>query len=704
MNQSHRGYYKIAYLTAFALVLITLGIEYFQSQRHQHLILRDLKNRLDEHTINVNLRARVVQGYVSGLKTMAENSLFYIKKFDHTSFFFHLIKDTPDKKSFYLDPKDLGSHKEAIGNLSGLGSIGALSKEHKDELNMALFLNTFFEVALKNIRGAMWASYISKNNFQNLYPWISLDSATLSLEFQNNISLQKASPEQNPDRLNFWTPAYQEEIAEGGRLVITNSSPVYDGDQFLGVVSIDFSLSELNRVLDQFQSSTGTLFLINKGYQVLAMSGIDSSQLLKEKVPQLEELLSAEIIQKINQDVKDPKDWFSFEGHSVVYVRDLHEVPWLLVYVDSKSKLFLDVFYDALQDIFIISLILIIVVGMGYFFVSRNFISPAEKLVNHIRNENKGIKSTPQTLPDRWQSWFDIVTRIFAENRALLDELEHRVQRRTQQLEQKNKELEHTLAALKKAKNQIIVQEKLANLGSLTAGIAHEIKNPLNFIINFTDLSLEYLHELKEKISNENELFTLIEQNMIKSREHAERADAIVKAMLAHARGSRGEITTFDLNKLLSQAIDLSFFGFQSRENAFNAKITKAFDPNIETIQGFEQELTRVFLNIVNNACFAMNEKLLKLGNNYQPELIVKTQDKGQMIEILFQDNGQGMSALVLNKIFTPFFTTKGADKGTGLGLSLSHDIIIRQHHGQLRAESKIGEYSRLIIELPKTM
>ena len=238
----------------------------------------------------------------------------------------------------------------------------------------------------------------------------------------------------------------------------------------------------------------------------------------------------------------------------------------------------------------------------------------------------------------------------------------------------------------------------------MTAGIAHEIKNPLNFIINFTDLSLDYLNELKEKVSNEDELFGLIEQNMIKSREHAIRADGIVKAMLAHARGSRGEITTFDFNDLLRQAVELAFFSFQGQENNFDLKITKDFDPKITEIQGFEQELTRVFLNIVNNACYSMHEKSLEVENHYQPELIVRTRDRGEMIEIVFQDNGKGMARPVLNKIFHPFFTTKGAGKGTGLGLSLSHDIITRQHHGQLKAESRVGEYSRIIIELPKNM
>lgn len=704
MNQLHRGYYGIAYLTGIALVIITLSVEYVQYRHHQHLILSDLKNRLDEHTININLRTRTVQGYVHGLKTAAENSLRYIKAYDHTSFLFHLIKERSDEKSFYLDVGDLRVNKSAVGNLSGLGTIKTLSSSKKAEINMALFLNTFFEIALKNTQGALSVYYISKSHFQLFYPWIPIDPLSLSSKLQKNISFQQASAH----TLNFWTPAHKEEMSlvnpSPDGLVVTNSSPIYDGNQFLGVISMDFNLTELNRIMHQFQSSTGTLFLTNKEQQVLATKGGDASLLLKNPIPQLEKIVSPDILQQIHQEIKTPKNWFSLQGNSIVYVKNLQNTPWRLVYIDSKSKLFLGIFYDALQDIFIISFVLIIVVGMGYFFVIRNFISPAEMLVDHIRKERKGIKSTPQNLPHQWQSWFNIVSHIFAENRALLEDLEHRVQHRTQELKQKNQELEQTLIALKKAKNQIIIQEKLASLGQLTAGIAHEIKNPLNFIINFIDLSLDYLIELKDKKSNKKELLTLISENMTKARSHAERADAIVKTMLAHARGSTEEWSSFKLNKLLDQAIDLAYFSFQGEETDFIANIIKDFDKNIKTIQGFEQELTRVFLNIINNSCFSMNEKKISLASDYHPELLIKTQDKGEIIKIIIQDNGKGMSSSVLKKIFTPFFTTKGAGKGTGLGLSLSHDIITRQHHGTLKVESKVGHYSRFIIELPKTL
>jgi signal transduction histidine kinase len=699
------GYNWIVCLTGLALVLITLGIEYFQYNRNRELILIDLKNRLHEHTLNVNLRARAIQGYVTGLKTAAENTLFYIKTFQTTSPLFSDLKNNAAGNAYALNIQDQKINQAMVGNLTGLGSLESLSQAIKTELNMALLLNTYFEIALKNNRGAVWVYYTSKNHFQNLFPTSPSLLNTYHPALENKFFFQGALPLNNPSRKNFWTPAYQDGIADGIHyqkgIVVTNSSPVYEGDTFLGIVSLDLSLSELNRVMQRFETPEGILLLINKEHQVLATNAINSAPLSEEKILKFEKVVDPSLVHVIDQEMKSPSGWFLSENKSLVYVMDTHEAPWFIVYIASTSKLFAHTFYETLEDIFAITSILIFVVGVGYLIVIRNFISPAQKLVDHISKENQDIKSTPQNLPTRWKPWFDIVSHIFAENRTLMTDLENRVKLRTKQLQQKNTQLEKTLSDLNKAQNQIIVQEKLASLGALTAGIAHEIKNPLNFIINFSELSLEYLEELKGKISNENELFALIEQNMLKTQEHAERADSIVKGMLAHARGSTGEIESFNLNKLLEDAIDLAYVGFQGKENYFTTKITKKFDAKIENIEGSKQDLARVFLNIVNNACFAMHEKKEKLGDAYQPELIIKTKNQKNSVLITFEDNGPGMSTGLMKKIFNPFFTTKDSGVGTGLGLSLSQDIIIHQHHGHLSVESKLGQYSKFIIEIP---
>ena len=705
MNSFRRGYNRIVYLTGIALIFITLGIEYFQYKHNQHLVLTDLKNRLDEHTFNINLRVRTVKGYVNGLKTIAESDLIYIKNFGTHSPLFSYLKEDENKKYYYLDAKDLKLDKSNFGNLIGLGSLENFSENLKIEVNMALFLNILFDVALKNNRGAVWIYYTSKNHFQNLYPWVPLPVNEYHKAVEEKAFFQNALPKNNPHRLNFWTPAYQDgseyENPYQKGIVVTNSSPIYDNNQFLGTISLDLSVTELNRMMKRLDTLKGSLLLINKEHQILGMNGIDFQPETSQHIPHLEQLVSPEIIHRLDQQIAMPSEWFSFNYSSLIYIKDLHDAPWYVVYLGSESELFKEVFYDALQDILVITLVLIFVVGVGYLMVIRDFISPAQKLVDHIEKENQGLKSTLQNLPARWRPWFDIISRIFAENRSLLTNLENRVNVRTKQLQQKNIQLKQTLTNLKKAQDQMIVQEKLASLGALMAGIAHEIKNPLNFIINFSDLSLEYLQELKEKNPHMSEFISQIENNISKTYEHAERADSIVRGMLAHARGSTGEITSFNLNKLLSGAIELASIGFQGKEKNFTVKIIKNFDQILASFEGSEQDLFRVFLNIVNNACFAMMEKKSVLGSAYIPELIVTTRNKGKNVEIIFEDNGPGINPTFIKKIFDPFFTTKDPGKGTGLGLSLSYDIITHQHHGKMTVESKVGQYSRFIIELP---
>ncbi len=671
MNPFRRGTTQIAYLTGIALVIIAVGIEYFQFHQNQQFLLTDLKNRLIEHTANVNLRARTVKGYVIGLKTAAENSLNEIKQFGMKSPLYAYLKNDLPTHTYFLDRESLT--EIVSGNLRGKGTLEGLSQQTRNELNMALSLNPFFENALKGNRGTVWVYYASLQGFQNVYPAAD--------------GFSSIPPPQ--EKRNTWTPIHDRK--EQG-LVVTNSSPVSEGEKQMGTVSLDLSLTELDRVMNRIQDLEGRLYLINKDHQVLATKGVHSR---KDGIPTLDQFLSQNILQKIDAEIKSPSGWFVFEGQDLIFVTDLHETPWTMIYVGSRSSLFLQVFAEALENLFLISLLLIFVVGLGYLIVLRNFITPAGKLVTHISNENKGIKSNPSNLPSRWRPWFEIVTKIFTENRTLLDDLENRVYQRT-------KELEEALIHLKKAQNQIIVQEKLASLGALTAGIAHEIKNPLNFIINFSELSLEYLHELKEKVKNEPELLDLALQNVTKTIEHAHRADAIVKSMLAHARGSTGEITTFNLNALLKQSIELGYNGFLGSNAHFTAKIVEKFDAKVGEIQGSEQDLARVFLNIINNACFALFDKKKKEGKGYKPELNIETKDAGNLVKITIEDNGPGMDKAVLKKVFTPFFTTKESGKGTGLGLSLSYDIIAHQHKGHLSVESEVGKFTRFIIELPK--
>jgi signal transduction histidine kinase/ligand-binding sensor domain-containing protein len=275
--------------------------------------------------------------------------------------------------------------------------------------------------------------------------------------------------------------------------------------------------------------------------------------------------------------------------------------------------------------------------------------------------------------------------------------------------------LNSTLENLKSAQEQLVVQEKLASLGALTAGIAHEIKNPLNFVNNFSELSVELNQELREELdkyrgavgeddyANITGLLTDLEKNARKINEHGKRADSIVRSMLLHSRGQRGERQFTDLNTMLEEYLNLSYHGMRAQDSSFNATIERAFDKGLRPVEVVPQDLSRVFLNILNNACYAVSEKSRKLGtaSGYAPTLRVTTADLGDWVEIRIGDNGLGIPAEVREQIFHPFFTTKPTGQGTGLGLSISHEIVVQEHAGQLDVETEPGQYTEFIVRLP---
>jgi signal transduction histidine kinase/ligand-binding sensor domain-containing protein len=286
--------------------------------------------------------------------------------------------------------------------------------------------------------------------------------------------------------------------------------------------------------------------------------------------------------------------------------------------------------------------------------------------------------------------------------------------RQAEELAASNEQLEEKNAEIIKTQEQLIMQEKLASLGALTAGIAHEIKNPLNFVNNFAELSIDLMKDLREDISkqegvldpkaaaNIQDILTDLEHNAAKINEHGKRADSIVRGMLMHSRGKTGERMPTDINTLLDEYVHLAYHGLRALDTNFNIGIETDYDKSIAPIEVVPQDLSRVFLNIVNNACYAANERKKESADGFAPKLYVKTKDLGSRVEIRIRDNGKGIPPEIRDKIFEPFFTTKPTGKGTGLGLSLSYDIVVKQHHGEIKVDSKPGEYTEFIILLPK--
>ncbi len=278
-----------------------------------------------------------------------------------------------------------------------------------------------------------------------------------------------------------------------------------------------------------------------------------------------------------------------------------------------------------------------------------------------------------------------------------------------QQLEQQKEELQTTLEDLKATQTQLIQKEKMASLGELTAGIAHEIQNPLNFVNNFSEVSRELLEELEQEAQAEHKeevlaIATDIKQNMEKIHHHGQRADAIVKSMLQHSRTARGEQLPMELNALTEEYLRLSYHGMRAKDQTFNANLVTDWDASLEKVSVVPQELGRVLLNLFNNAFYATQQKKAQLNGQYQPEVMVGTRRVRNQVEIRVRDNGMGIPDTVKQKIFQPFFTTKPTGQGTGLGLSLSYEIIIKGHGGELKVETQVGEFTEFTIVLPSQL
>ncbi len=289
--------------------------------------------------------------------------------------------------------------------------------------------------------------------------------------------------------------------------------------------------------------------------------------------------------------------------------------------------------------------------------------------------------------------------------------LELKVAERTKELMGQKESLEKALEDLRDTQTQLIHSEKMASLGELTAGIAHEIQNPLNFVNNFSEVNNELFLELKEEldkgdIEEVKAIAADIEQNLQKISHHGKRADAIVKGMLQHSRSSGLSKELTDINALADEYFRLAYHGLRAKDKSFNAKLNSEFDENAGSINVISQDIGRVILNLITNAFYAVDEKRKSGLEGYEPTVTVSTkriaatEEEEEQLQVSVKDNGSGIPQAVLDKIFQPFFTTKPTGQGTGLGLSMSYDIITA-HGGEFRVETKEGEGSEFTILLP---
>ena len=282
-----------------------------------------------------------------------------------------------------------------------------------------------------------------------------------------------------------------------------------------------------------------------------------------------------------------------------------------------------------------------------------------------------------------------------------------------ERVEARTRELAKSLEDLRTTQDRLVQTQKLASLGQLTAGIAHEIKNPLNFVNNFSALSADLIDELRQALAGANldnklrteitEIADTLQGNLDKIVQHGKRADTIVKNMLLHSREGAGEHRAVDINALVEEGLNLAYHGARAEKQGFNIKLEKSFDPDAGEADVFPQDITRVLLNLISNGFYAGTKRRAEInGGDYEPTLAAATKNRGDRVEITIRDNGTGIPADVKEKMFNPFFTTKPAGEGTGLGLSISHDIVVKQHGGSIEVETQPGEFTEIRITLPR--
>ena len=702
---------RILALTYGVIFFCAIALLWFLYKENLEGRLSSLRLRLVEQTQALDYLLRIRYDAVNGMRLQAEDFIKAPFKFSDLQDI--ALKSSPDGTYFNLDNPRV--HFQMVGNITGLGPIEDISDGVWEEIRMAYSLNPLFKVIKENIKTTSALRYISKQGFQNLYPWRLSSQSRFQPEFLQQEAFSAALPAVNPKREIFWTDAFLSPHTD--ELMQTCSAPIYQRNRFLGIVALDFTLEAVDYFIDSIYYRNGRLLVVNDRGTVVSDTEDDNERTHLVRASTI--LPPGLSLEKI----------LSFEEHALsehqgywVYRARTDFAPWNVIFYINATDLGLATLLHVGP-----SVLFVLIFGMLFLLftnklIAREFINPTQRLVNHIADQGKRDMSKEYPdIQEPWKGWFEAVSQVFHQNRALVLTLEEhiqtldtRVQERTQEISKKNQALQRALVELRKAQQQIIVQEKLAGLGSITAGIAHEIKNPLNFIINFSEVCQEFTDEMNGILkdldhedlskSEKEELRNLLEtltQNMKRIDQHAHRADSIVKSMLMHAKGGTDTQQETDINRLLEENTLLAIAAFRSKGTP--PKIEKDLtSPLVSNV--FRQALGRVLLNMIHNACYALQQKRELLGDAFDPLLSLSTRDTHDTFEICIRDNGPGMPESVQKKIFDPFFTTKPAGSGTGLGLSLSYDIIVNQHHGTLTVESEEGLFTQFIIRIPKNI
>ena len=410
---------------------------------------------------------------------------------------------------------------------------------------------------------------------------------------------------------------------------------------------------------------------------------------------------------------KGEAEWASKEGVSGpngrVVLSAAAVVPrlgWLVFVEIPRREVLAPVVTSLYQTLALVGLSTLFALLLGGY-LARRMAEPIRQL--QAGAERLGEGDLTQRVPVGGR---DEIGKLAERFNSMADRIQEAQETLEQKVRDRTQELQRSLEDLRAAQDRLVQSEKLASLGQLTAGIAHEIKNPLNFINNFSALSIDLLDEIDAALKNADldaetrgeiaDSYDLLKSNLERVVQHGKRADSIVKNMLLHSRAGSGERREVDVNTLVEESLTLAFHGARAEKPGFNVTLKRELDPAAGSASIFPQEIARVVLNIVTNGFYATAKRLENEPDGYQPTLTAATRGLGDRVEIRIRDNGVGIADEVKAKMFNPFFTTKPAGEGTGLGLSLSHDIIVKQHGGAIDVATRLGAFTEFTITLPR--